>query len=300
MNSILNIDCSMFTTAKATEPEVVNLLYWLHSDKYLLQQLRVRSCMSEDEQKAEKLLMPCITPSGLFSKRGKNYLQKHTGLIAIDIDLKDNLHLSNFAKLKSELCKIQNVAYCGLSVSGKGYWMLIPITYPDQHEEHFKFIESYFKSKSLVIDSACKDIARLRFYSYDTEAYFNHAAIPLQAIYSQVINKQSNSKQIVFNSKDKPVWDQYNETKDFQNVLLKHGWQINNEKGCKTYFTRPGKRFGISAEFDDDKNIFYVFSSSTEFESSKGYNPFQVYAILDHGRDFSQAAKTLMTTFYIK
>lgn len=309
MNSLLNIECSMFRDAKATDPQTVNLLQWLKSDKYLQQQQRVRSLTNEGERKAAKVLMPCIAPSGVFSKRGAAYLQKHTGLIAIDIDLKDNRHISNFADLKNELCKIPNVAYCGLSVSGNGYWLLILIAHPEKHELHFRFIETYFASKGLKIDPACKDVGRLRFYSYDADAYFNHAAKPLQAYYTPPPPTPVKYRQPSFYATDKPIWEQYNETTDFESILQKHGWEICGKKGRKTYYTRPGKSEGISAEFDpvaswtdkrtgvhyDNVPMFHVYSSSANpFEAGRGYSPFMVYAVLEHGGNLSEAAKKLM------
>jgi hypothetical protein len=193
----------MFASGKSTTPASVNLLQWLHNDEYLPQQQKIRAAKDKAGRDALKIFMPCITPSGIFSQRGKNYLLKHTGFIAIDIDLKGNEGIGNYHDLKNEICKIPNVAYCGLSVSGTGYWLLIPITHPDKHELHFKFIEQYFKSKNLIIDKACSDVARLRFYSFDPEAYYNHAAKPLQAYYrppkpkaTQYYQKRSEGQQL--------------------------------------------------------------------------------------------------------
>lgn len=294
IESVLDIDCSMFTSVTDTIPANVNLLQWLTDDKYLPMQNKLRELTDEVERGVAKLNMPCITPSGIFLKRGKDHLLKHTRLIAIDIDKKDNLHLSNFSNLKAELSKIKNIAYCGLSVSGSGYWVIVPILMPEKHEGHFKQIEQWFASKGIVIDAACKDVSRLRIYSYDSKAYFNHAAKPLQAIYSPPPAIRKEYKQKQFNGQDKPVWELYNESDDFINVLLCNGWNIDCRKGQKIYFTRPSKKSGISAEFDRTKNVFYVFSSNANpFEAGRGYGPFQVYSILQHDGNGSKAAKAL-------
>lgn len=283
----------MFGSARIKHPTTVNLFEWLTSDKYFEKQQKVRSIITPEDRQRAKQAMPCISPSGIFTKRGKKYLQNHTGLISIDIDSKDNTHISNFDNLKKEVCKISNVAYCGLSVSGKGYWLLIPITYSEKHEDHFRFIEQYFKSNGVVIDHACKDISRLRFYSYDPDAYFNHAAKPLQSIFCPSPARVIEYKQKTFAALNKAPWDQYNESNDFMGVLEKHGWHIESRKGTKTYFTRPGKDSGISAEFDSEKKVFYVFTTESQFEASKGYNPFQIYTILEHGKNFTKASKAL-------
>ncbi len=285
----------MFASAKVTDPETVNLLSWLTSDKFLQEQEKVKAATDPDHKRIAKERMPCITPSGVFSQRGKNYLLRHTGLIAIDIDLKDNLHISNYADLKKELCRVLNIAYCGLSVSGTGYWALIPVAYPERHELHFEFIRQYFENKGLKIDKACKDVARLRFYSYNPDAYFNHAAKPLQSFYRPPEVKPRKPYQPKFEGQGKPVWEQYNESKDFIEVLENHSWKVESMNGNKTYFTRPGKQSGISAEYDSGKNVFYVFTENGgPFEPNTGYNPFQVFAKLDHKGDFGAAAKALM------
>ncbi|WP_337746495.1 AAA family ATPase [Victivallis vadensis] len=46
-------------------------------------------------------------------------------------------------------------------------------------------------------------------------------------------------------------------------------------------------------------NVFYVFSSNAApFEANKAYSAFNVYAMLEHGGDFTQAAKTLLEHGY--
>jgi hypothetical protein len=44
--------------------------------------------------------------------------------------------------------------------------------------------------------------------------------------------------------------------------------------------------------------LFYCFSSSTEFDPERGYNRFSVYAILEHGGDFTAASKALAARGY--
>lgn len=286
----------MFTCAKVTTPATVNLLQWLTSDKYLPLQKKVMAAANPDAKRIAKEAMPCITPSGIFSKRGKHYLLRHTGFIAVDIDLKENKHIANYNDLKYELRKIPNVAYCGLSVSGTGYWLLIPIAHPDKHELHFEFIRQYFKSENIIIDKACCNVARLRFYSFDNNAYFNHTAKLLQSYYSlpNVKTKQSSHHK-AFDANKKPVWEQYNESTFFIDVLINNQWKIECVKGKKIYFTRPGKKSGISAEYDSSKNVFFVFTDNSKpFESNTGYNPFQIYTILEYNGDFAKATKSLV------
>ena len=196
IESILNVECSRAIT-KYGQPGVCNLLEELLSNKYHQLQNELRAEIDPDMQKHLKNQMPVLLPSGIFKdgKEAKNLI-KHTGLIAIDVDEQDNRHIVNFSNLKNEFCKIPNVAYCGLSIRGKGYWLLIPIKYPNKHKLHFQLIEKYFADKGIIIDQSCINVNRLRFYSYDEGAYFNHAAKPLQAYYrpAAIEKKQSHQR----------------------------------------------------------------------------------------------------------
>jgi hypothetical protein len=184
--SILDIEISAFSNYLATKPKNVNLLVWLNSKKYFTEVKKIRSTKDNKMRKELKSKLPAITPSGLFSKRNVKSLLKHSGFIQFDIDFKDNTHINNYSELKKQISNIQEVAYCGLSVSGNGYWGLIPISKPTQHRQHFEALLLKFKSLGIVIDKSCKDVSRLRGYSFDKEAYFNHSA----SIFTQILKKE--------------------------------------------------------------------------------------------------------------
>ena len=104
---------------------------------------------------------------------------KHSSLIAFDIDFDTkNQAITNWNKLKNQLSHIRNIAYCGQSVGGNGYWGLIPIAYPEKHKEHFEALVLYFARLGIHLDPAPKNVASLRGYSWDSKPYFNHKAIP--------------------------------------------------------------------------------------------------------------------------
>lgn len=103
---------------------------------------------------------------------------KHSGLVQIDIDGHDNKRIGNFAELKKHVCRLPEVAYFGLSVSGRGYWGLVPLAQPEKHKEHFKALQADFKKWGIVIDEKPGNVASLRGYSYDDQAYFNPQARP--------------------------------------------------------------------------------------------------------------------------
>jgi len=134
MKSVLDVEVSCFKSYTGKEPKSVNLLAWLTSDKYKKEVCTLRKIQNKPRRDEIKASLPAITVSGVFNpvrKEGK--LVRHSGLICIDIDTKDNEGIANFIELKEELFKIKNVAYAGLSVSGNGFFLIMPIKYPKLH-----------------------------------------------------------------------------------------------------------------------------------------------------------------------
>lgn len=83
---------------------------------------------------------------------------------------------------------------------------------------------------------------------------------------------------------------------NWEEILQPHGWQVHHRRGDTVYWTRPGKnrKDGISATTGHKgHDYFYCFSTATEFDPDRGYNKFAVYAFLNHGGDFSAAARQL-------
>jgi len=183
MKSILNISVSCFKDYGTPDnPQNVNLLSWLRSGKYADVVKQIRQVEDKKERDKLKSTLPAITPSGTFTYRAADKLIKHSGLIQFDIDFQDNQHIANYDKLKTQLCNIENVAYCGLSVSGRGYWGLMPIKHKDKHKSHFRALKKQFQHIGLTIDDKPSNVAALRGYSYDPAGYFNHSAAPFELL----------------------------------------------------------------------------------------------------------------------
>lgn len=154
-------------------PVTIDLITWLSSAKYKAQVETIRAEPDKATRDKIKATLPAVTISGIFSYRRSDKLLQHSGLIALDIDYHGNEGIGNFSDLKGEICKIANVAYCGLSVSGQGYFAIIPIAYPDRHREQFDALQRAFRKLGIEIDPACKNVDRLRGYSFDDDPYFN-------------------------------------------------------------------------------------------------------------------------------
>lgn len=169
---------SMFANVRSNTPiGVVELFKYLNQPLHKIGTENLRNLADDTSRKKFKETLTCITPSGNFSVRNLEGLIKHSGFIGIDIDGKDNTHISDFALLRNELSKIINIAYCSLSVSGNGVFCLIPIKNVEKHKEHFNALQKEFLNLGIVIDKSCSDVTRLRIGSYDENAYTNKNAI---------------------------------------------------------------------------------------------------------------------------
>ncbi|GAB2564331.1 BT4734/BF3469 family protein [Spirosoma areae] len=183
--SILSVEVSCFANYKTPDnPKTVNLLTWLTSSQYQKQVEIIQESANKKERDRMKSNLPAITPSGLFTRREEAALIQHSGLVCLDIDPKGNEGITNYADLKRQLCRLPNVAYCGRSVSGTGYFVLIPIAYPAQHGLQFRALREIFQKKYGVRIDDTPDVSRLRGYSFDADSYFNHCATPFRGVYS--------------------------------------------------------------------------------------------------------------------
>ena len=159
-----------------TPSEEISIKYFLTEFGSLKKSLveRVRECQDTDERRRMKLRLPVITPAGVFSERNKACLLSYSGYLCIDID---NLQ-GAIPETKDKLKNFPGLAYCGLSVSGDGLFMIVKISDPQEYEAHLESIFYDLDSLGIVPDKCCKDITRLRFVSYDDAPIMNFGVEP--------------------------------------------------------------------------------------------------------------------------
>ena len=154
--------------------------------------LRLRAVFDKEKRNALKRSLPQATISGVFSPtRAKNNLSQHSGLICVDIDAKDNPDILDWETLKQDLSVLPQIAYCALSVSGKGLFLVIPLRYPEKHLQQFRQLQIDFRKMGIMIDSACSDITRLRCLSYDEHPIINENATLYEGVYVEKPKYQS-------------------------------------------------------------------------------------------------------------
>ena len=181
-----DIEITVYKGVRDTIGHRSTLFKFLENVEYdAIQELR--STTDANLKKQTKLSLPQATISGVFAPtRSAENLVKHSGLICVDIDRKDNLHITNFDTLITDvLSHIEEVAYAAHSVSGNGYFVIIPFEYPAHHKAQFEKLVRVFADMGINIDRACGDVCRLRCQSYDIHQYVNMSAKPFTGIYQE-------------------------------------------------------------------------------------------------------------------
>lgn len=181
-----NIEITVYNGVRDTVGHRSTLFNFLENvEYYAIQELR--STADPNQKKQIKLSLPQATISGVFAPtRSAENLVKHSGLICVDIDRKDNLHIANFDTLIPDVLRhIDEVAYAAHSVSGNGYFAIIPLKYPEEHKAQFEMLVRVFDDMGITVDHACGDVCRLRCQSYDIHQYINLNAKPFAGIYRE-------------------------------------------------------------------------------------------------------------------
>jgi len=179
MKSIFDISVSIFPSYHDAETtKVITLKQWINSSKYKSTVMKIRASDDKKQRDILKSQLPAITPAGVFSKRGAKYLTQASGFLQFDLDAGDNPDMMDTEDWKNEIMKL-GASLCQISVSGKGLWGLFQISNPERYEDHFRSLYAVFENCGMIIDKSCRDIARLRGYSFDEHTRINPDGIIL-------------------------------------------------------------------------------------------------------------------------
>lgn len=128
---------------------------------------KVRSIEDHGTRQRLKLkTMQGVTVSGVFDERNQDKLISHSGFISIDFDDVSDQLIDPLKKDKFTYALVR-------SVSGNGFFSIIKIN-QEKHSESFDWLRSYyFKEYGLVIDDAPRNVASIRYVSYDPDLYLN-------------------------------------------------------------------------------------------------------------------------------
>lgn len=187
MNNMANI--SLFNNLKNSKPVLDIPIQGFYENvingEYKIEVEAIRSTTDPAKRKVLKTALPAVTISGTFKVRKHEGLIKHSERICIDIDSKQNPSIENWSVLRTTLGSWKEVEFSALSASGQGVFVVVVISTPEYHLEHFNALKRAFKNQGIVIDSSCKDLPRLRFMSYDSSAIHNKKVKPFQLTYRE-------------------------------------------------------------------------------------------------------------------
>jgi hypothetical protein len=160
-------------TIPSGQINIVTVYEWIRSDKYASQTTTLRTKSGKKEAKDYKAShFDYVTFSGLFSRRMDNALQKHSGLLTIDLD-----HIGSPDNWISRLLLDEyfETELLFASPSGDGLKWIVPIDLTRAtHLNYFKSISNYvWLTYGLKMDSSGSDISRACFLPYDPNIYIN-------------------------------------------------------------------------------------------------------------------------------
>lgn len=182
---------SVFENMYSTVPtNTVRLDQFLQSNEYEKIVNMYRNSPDENFRKKIKSSLVCITPSGVFKKRQESGIVRHTGLLCIDIDSKDNptIDLRKSKHIIGQNCS--SLFYAGLSLGGEGIFLIFRISNPEFHKQHFEALAYLLNEKfNLNVDRSVKSPVSLRVTSYDENPYYNPNVVPFQ--YTMETNNKS-------------------------------------------------------------------------------------------------------------
>ena len=194
VNDPLNVEVSLYKGVSDNIGTTVNLKDFLFTDQYkdIAEAIRSGSTIEERHEikNRYRTALPCATVSGRFTERKRDKVAEYSGLIAIDIDYKDNVEV--MPEVPNILKQMDFVIYAGKSISGDGYFAICRVDDPKRLKEHYLALEKDFKEYGITIDKACKDTTRLRFASYNEEPYYN----PYAHTYYKMVGEPKRETQV--------------------------------------------------------------------------------------------------------
>ena len=92
----------------------------------------------------------------------------------------------------------------------------------------------------------------------------------------------------------------FNEAHTPVELIESIGWEFCHSSGSNDFYVRAGKekKDGISGCYNNEKGLFYVFTTSSIFDSERAYNAFQIYAYINHQGDQKAASHDLYKQGY--
>jgi len=131
---------------------------------------QIRATTDKEKQSALKKKLPGYTFGGTFKQRRVEGLEKLSGYVQLEYDNVDDVDA-----LKDALKLDKYTTAAGVSVSGKGIWLLVRvdnITTPQDYKEAFHQLCNHYSNYG-ELDTKISDVSRVRYLSKDESLYIN-------------------------------------------------------------------------------------------------------------------------------
>jgi len=136
--------------------------------------------------KSKKKTLPITLFSGVFRGRRDEDILGHSGLIILDFD-----HIDTESS-KALLSTDKFVRACWISPSGDGLKVLVKVSNPERHRDHFRALQTYFdKTYGLEVDPSGINEARACFESLDAELIYNESSDKFGGMLSESSESQT-------------------------------------------------------------------------------------------------------------
>ena len=250
---------SYFTNVTDTMPQEKTLREILNviQPQYKQQIEMIRQTADKKTRRDMKAkMLPCMALNCTFNgTRKKENVKAVTRLMYIDIDHDDNPN-KNMQEIAQSLRDIDNVFYFQHSASGLGYSCILAIEIEDETEylSAWQEVADYLLSKGIQVDNSTKNIDRVTFLSYDTNAYINEAAIPFRPS-----KKQSPNGQQTKNKKRSPT--------------APHSTQQSMKRAEEIVQMVEQGQLDIAPQYEDYRNLGIALLDTFGLEQAKVFFP---------------------------
>lgn len=223
-----------------------------------------------------------------------DYDGEPTGLMCVDIDLKDNQNFKNADAIKARVQGDVFIMVSSYSVTD-GVFLIIKYPFENDLESVLKAIKSYYMLQYGLEIDFLKDVGRLRIDSYDPNPYINwesqvytdaviEAAKPQAAIKQEdnfKLDSHSNNGAIKFNASGLEMFEVINPLNEAKGLTVS---KANGKDEIFCYQAPPPHSLRTVVAKWHDGIVFFIVKSSTFAEEwnieTKGYNAFDWYKIL--------------------
>ena len=182
------------TTAK-TVLTITDFLEGIKAGRWKTETENIQACQTIDERKRMKRdTASAVTVSGTFAVRRAENIIEHSGFICIDFD---DFDFTKYDQIKNDVYTFG----CFRSVSGLGLAVIVKVN-KEKHSESFDFLQRYyFSSFGCAIDPAPRNVASLRFVSYDPDTHINLKS-KISGTYKEPKRNKSNTLPVVLGHGD--------------------------------------------------------------------------------------------------